>query len=319
MNSLRRLFHKIFFRLTDMLSYTEIEMLKKFPYRYSLYKEPERPEYLRYWENQIDFWNFYPSPIRPSKNDLKIYKNFLAKNGHIERVLILGSTPELRDLVAQETKAKAYIADFSEFMPAEMLKFTHYADPLKETWIKDDWLSLHLPEKSFDVILGDLILQQITPEFESAFLRKINLLLKETGFFIARFNFLDSSVTRKNISEAINQTFAPTLSEYQKSIILKLRILWLFSDPGIRKLNREISAKKFDQFLKENAVNNGLLDTVRNSLFADMNSFRTWSPPEERELTNLISRHFQILDREHANDYEYSRLYPIFLLQSKIS
>lgn len=268
-----------------------------------------------YWENQVYSWDNYPSPIRPSRGDIGIYRNFLKQKTAKKNILILGATPELRDLVAEEAGAKIYVADFSYRMPYAMLKYTKHADPLKERWIKDNWLELPFPQGFFDVILGDLVLQQLPPQIEDAFLKKMRLLLKQDGIFISRFQFLDEEFQKQNIDDIVRKTLNSPLTENQKFILLKLRLIWLFADLASRQLNRRTSAQKFKEFVEKYEIKDPLLERVRDSLTADMNSCRNWSPPEEKELTRIVSEHFIIADRKNSSDYEEARYYPILCLE----
>src|SRR3989344_2055774 len=151
---------------------------------------PEHQHYM-YWERQSYFWDKVACPVRPSKGDIEIYSNFLKRKSQKNSILILGSTPEVRDLVSKETNAKIYVADFSYNMPSAMLRFTQEVDVLKETWIKSNWLELPFPTKFFDVVLGDVVLHQVTPILEPTLLKKIKYLLKDDGLFITRLFFLD--------------------------------------------------------------------------------------------------------------------------------
>jgi len=270
-----------------------------------------------YWERQADFWSHYPSPIRLSAEDIKIYSNFLSGKKDGGKVLILGSTPELRDLVAGEGNAKVYLADFSYLMPVAMLKFTTRVDPLKETWVKTNWLDLPFREGFFDMILGDLVLSQFPPDLELKFFKKVRFLLKNDGFFLSRFQFIDNSILHNDIGELVKKILAGSFLDSQKYFLLKLHLLWLFADPVKRKLNRKVSAQKFAEFIKNNNIKDTVLEKVSESLIAEQNSFRDWSPPTEEQLIRKISSEFVIDKMLTANDYEESRIYPIFSLTPK--
>ena len=270
-----------------------------------------------YWENQIDSWDGMPSPIRPSRGDMEIYQSFLPPESKEEHILILGSTPELRDLAAQRSDAKIYVADFSYRMPLAMLPFTMFVDPMREKWIKDNWLELSFPENFFDIILGDLALQQFPPELESVLLKKTQAILKKEGVFIGRFQFLDKISCSGTIPDIVEKIINSKLTNRARFVLLTRHIVWLFTDLVKRESNRPISAKKFDEYVKKNSINNPILLKVRDSLMAGQNSYQNYSVPEEKELMTILSQYFIIADRKVSNDYEKSEIYPIFSLKPK--
>ncbi|MDP2630980.1 MAG: class I SAM-dependent methyltransferase [Candidatus Uhrbacteria bacterium] len=268
------------------------------------------------------FWDVTPIPVRLSENTVEMYRRFLQKNAEKwegKRILMLGSTPELRDLLAEEASAKIYVADFSEQMPQAMLRFTKRVDPQKEEWIKANWLDLPFPERFFDVIVGDLVLQQFPPEKELVFLEKVRNLLKSDGVFISRFQFLDKTYyNEENLAEVISKTLDGTLGDRQAISLLKLRILWSYTDLEKRTLNRRIAIKKLTDYIAVNNLSSPRLREVLKLLLTEKDSLRNWSPPEEKELTNILSRYFTISEIKIASDHEDARYFPIIMLNKAV-
>ncbi len=317
--SLNFILKKILTKLVYFLSKDEIYVIDALIHARLTERTPNYQEHLHffYWENQVDSWGNMPSPVRPSQNDVEIYQSFMPPECKEERILILGSTPELRDLAAQRPDAKVYIADFSYRMPLEMLKFTKHVDPKKEKWMRDNWFDLPFPENFFDIILGDLVLQQFPPELEPVLLKKMHSLLKKDGLFIGRFHFLDKASCSGTIADTVREITNSNLTNRERFILLKIRIVWLFTDLIRRELNRPVSAKKFDEYVKNNSIQDPILLEVRDSLIADQNSYRHYSVPEEKELIKILSRYFTIVDRGTSDDYVKSEIYSVFSLGSK--
>jgi len=317
--SLDLFFKKILKRLVNFLSKEDVFVVDTLIHARLADGVPSYQEHLHfyYWENQVDSWGNMPSPIRPSSGDIEIYQRFMPSEIKREHILILGSTPELRDIVAQRPDAKVYIADFSYRMPLEMLKFTKHVDPKKEKWIRDNWFDLPFPEHFFDIILGDLVLQQFPPELEPVLLKKVHSLIKKDGLFIGRFHFLDKTSCSGTIADIVKEVTNSNLTNRERFILLKIRIVWLFTDMVRRELNRPVSAKKFDEFVKDNSISDPLLLEVRDALIADQNSYRHYSVPEEKELIKILSQHFTIIDRGASDDYVKSEIYSVFSLGSK--
>lgn len=307
----------LLFRLVSSLSPDEARTLDKIIHYSLMSRTSSYAEHLHYyyWDNQISSWDQTPIPVRPSRGDIEIYQEFLQKQQNKGRILILGSTPELRDLVAREPNAEVYLADFSYRAPFETLKYTKYADPLKEKWIKANWLELPFPPIFFDLILGDLVLQQFPPALESTFLEKMRSILRSNGAFIGRFHFLDKRVQQDTIGEIAQRILGSQVDELQKFFQLKLRIVWLFADLERRTYRRQLSAQKLNEFLLDSTTQQPLLRRVRDSLATESDSFQNWSCPTEEKLITILSSFFSVIDKKTASDYADAEYYPLFLLR----
>lgn len=310
------LIHKILARLPTFLGMSELRVLDASIHErfIQLGSNPTEQANYSYWGKQSYFWKQAVPPVRPSEGDLKIYKQFLKGRGKVKRILIIGSTPELREIVACETDATVYVADESLEMLTGMLKFAPHVDPMKEKWVKDDWMTLPMPAKFFDVILGDVVLHQMTPKREVAFLQHMRFLLRDDGVFITRLFFLNSEFFKKDLNSVVKSVCTGHYSAAEKFTLIMLQTLWLYADLATRKFNREQSAEAFDRYMRERKIKDSILGNVRDILIADKHSYRDWSPPDEKDLLKMISSNFIIQDRKIAEDYPVAHYFPIVFL-----
>jgi len=313
------LIHKILAKFATFLGMSELRALDASIHErfIQLGSDPAAQANYSYWGRRSHSWRQTVPPVRPSRGDIKIYEQFLRGKMDVKRVLILGSTPELREMVARETNATIYVADESFSMLTGMLKFAPHVDPLKEKWIKDDWLALPLPAKFFDVILGDVVLHQVTPKREHAFLQHMLFLLQDDGIFITRLFFLHQSFFEKNIDSIVQSIYISNYSATEKRTLLMLQVLWLYADLAARKLNRHRSAEAFDRYVRERKTKDSILENVRKALIADKHSYRSWSPPDEKDLLQMISSVFFVQNRRNAEDYPVARYFPVVLLSPR--
>lgn len=145
------------------------------------------------WQAMTDKWKkgLYTSPGRPSLSEQKIYRKCIKaviKNKKNARALVLGSTPELRDILA-ELKVETIICDISYEMMLAMSEVIKKAKPEKEIWIKAPWEENPLPEKYFDIIVGDLVLGNVPWQVKKKFIPK-EFLAKYHPIYVLKNNKL---------------------------------------------------------------------------------------------------------------------------------
>jgi SAM-dependent methyltransferase len=153
-----------------------------------------KKQYNPIWEKQQSnwwayFWGGVKSPWRPSKKEILFFKNFikklLNKKKYLE-VLILGSTPEFRDMLFGLRGVKVTLIDLNLTAKKGMDQLCRISDK-KEKLIIGDWLKMNhlLPHHYFDVVMND-------EGFENVDLKKHDLLycniakaLKPDGYFLS--------------------------------------------------------------------------------------------------------------------------------------
>ncbi len=141
------------------------------------------------WEWTYDMaqkWKNYGAPIRPSKDDLRVFREFLEKKikqkGKDVKVLILGSTPEFRDLVNSK-KLTAYVCDYNKrnYKALTLLKKVRG----KEVLIVQDWRKLKIKDK-FDLVFSEASLNMVKESEISPILRNAKKILKDDGLFLTK-------------------------------------------------------------------------------------------------------------------------------------
>lgn len=139
--------------------------------------------------NEADMWDQYRRwdcvlpPSRPSAAHLDIFRGYVADES-AERIAILGSTPEFRDLAQDAGKREVTLFDrnasFSNAMTGLMV-----AKPAGERLIVGDWLeTLRKFPSSFDLIVSDLTLGNVRYEDHPAFYELVMSALRPHGRFV---------------------------------------------------------------------------------------------------------------------------------------
>lgn len=315
------LVNKTLFNLIRLLSEEELHVLDTLTHNQlsTAFGSSDVAQEQWYWSSVAPSWQNCPSPIRPSPEDITLYRRFLEKKSEPRRILILGSTPELRDLAASMAGARVYVADFSSRMLQDMLRFTRNVRASEEIWLKCDWLDLPCSNGFFDVIMGDLALQQFPPGLETVFLEKIYSLLDDKGVFIGRFQFLDDRIRLQSVEYIVETVIRRNLEKSRTAFLLHLYLLWRSADPVSRALDRHDALKTFENFLKQYAKKSDILKNVHEILVANKNSYRSWSPPLQEELMVTLSNYFTVHDRGIATDYPEAHYFPMLALEKTLT
>lgn len=99
--------------------------------------------------------------------------------------LVLGATPELRDIVLSHGHNLTTV-DRDEEALKEKTAQMHYQNNPNEHVIIADWLHMNLPKNSFDVILGDGVLTALPKDTHKQLLDILHTILKPTGELLLR-------------------------------------------------------------------------------------------------------------------------------------
>lgn len=105
-----------------------------------------------------DFWKNFREPARPNPSEIKILAPYINAQTN---VLILGSTPEYRDLCAVKN-AKVTVVDYDQATYQSLTKLMQQSAH-QETFIYSDWLNADLAPE-YDLILGDHVINLIVQD-----------------------------------------------------------------------------------------------------------------------------------------------------------
>lgn len=152
------------------------------------------------WESNARTWALRSWPRRPSPDDVAIYRR-LAGPRLDGRTLLLGATPELRDLLSQGSPP--VVVDSSAAMYAATTELLEAADPALETWVQADWRELPFAPESFDLILGDMIWWGLSVRQQREVVAGIARMLAPDGLYVGRLRCTDRTRTGEDATAAV--------------------------------------------------------------------------------------------------------------------
>lgn len=135
------------------------------------------------WDKQLALqWGKYDYPVRPGI-ELEIYERavrHIKKSVINPRVLILGSTPEFRDLLIKY-KITPFCCDINPEVYKALRLLMKRKD--KEIFIESDWRKYRSKEK-FDLVIGHDVFNMLPPRSTNILAQNIAKNLKPRGRFI---------------------------------------------------------------------------------------------------------------------------------------
>jgi Methyltransferase domain len=160
------------------------------------------------WKNMPKLWLKTTSPLRPSHKSMRQYEKAILKLiSPRPNILILGSTPEIRQLVLK-TKPNAILicCDINQTMFDQMSG--EVSENANESFVLSNWTDVDLPAHSFDLILGDAVYGNIDIERQELFLAKVKSLLKNGAEFVTRFIHLPEDYNKISFDSLLREVEA---------------------------------------------------------------------------------------------------------------
>ena len=276
----------------------------------------EVQENINIFEKKYLHWDREGRMIRPSHEDIKIYNEFIGPVSKNKKILILGPTTELRDLIAGH-KATVVVADISFKSIIRASKFLTKARTEDEIWIKSNWVDLPFGNGYFDVILGDCVVNQFSPgSEETRFLEIISKLCAPNGHLISRFIIQSPRLMPVSLGDAaafLSKT--AYLQKREKASMLANAALVYTSDGASRRYNIDLAQIALENLLREQGFRFQERSIVRGALRylkeSGLTSGQWWAPPLEKELIHLLEIRYTIVHKKHARDYPAAYCFPI--------
>jgi spermidine synthase len=124
---------------------------------------------------------------KPSDAELFIFRTHLenlSRQSKNARILIIGSSPELRELAARLNVHATVVANDLEVIE-RTTKLMNKKSSVEE-WLEGDIIALPLKKASFDMIFGDHVLSDVSPFNKERFYARMKEILKKDGSVVIR-------------------------------------------------------------------------------------------------------------------------------------
>lgn len=280
------------------------------------------------WSDFANIWKNVTKPGRPSKQDLKNYsrlvKNSIKDISSNPKIVILGSTPEFREMFFKNKNLQVLCVDMTKEVYKAMTELVRNHNP-KEKFIKVNWLNISkkIKPEYADLIIGDYVINNVGG-FEDKFFKEIVKILKPGGFFITR-----QQIGSKNIKKVTNMfselkrltgkarrrelTCKEAANCFADNIILhtwhlnnnsKISLSYIKND--IRKLEKDVSNSS-DRVLKK------VFNIYKITYGAIEDKY--WIDLTKAKIEKIMKKYFKVRKILYSHDYEIAKFSPIYCLE----
>jgi len=254
-------------------------------------------------------------PTAPGISEQKTYENFLKKalkNKENPKVLILGVTPELRN-IALKNNCQVVSVDISRAIIKAMNPLIKYKGIKKEKVINANWLTYPFPKNSFNLIMGDAPLTNLLSINEvRKLLFKVRRALKPGGFLLLR------ELIHLSNKKA---PFKKIVSDYRNNKIkwedffMDLRF-YTFFNKAYNSKNKLLSADKIFQEI-EKKYQQGELTKKEYQRIMILESRIKNLVLFKGKFAKLLKENFSIISVKTDKEFRFGKYLPIYFLKNK--
>jgi hypothetical protein len=283
------------------------------------------------WDRLASTWVDAGPPASPSDEDIENYKSLLLEGlgrAQAGRILVLGSTPRLRDMLCGAHELRKFTidcVDISEQMYLRTSQSTLCHNP-NERLVVSDWLTMELGKHQFHAVLGDKVIDNVHPENWVALLRRVYYHLRRSGCFIVRLAPQNTELRGVTFNSALEK-WAGRYQQNAVSLAGAASGFWeeLLGASAFQGEERHKTQKtaRFSDDLEASLAQFDLLDqnyqAVLNEFIRVFWASREdeWSSYDYDEILGLMGKYFRHGRTIYSTDYAAGGLQPIICMRAK--
>lgn len=263
------------------------------------------------WNAQLaNVWTKMVGPSRPTCSELNIYLKYIRELQLIRKrklkMLVLGSTPEFRDLGFEESMDVTVIDCNIDYHQKINREIRHKVALEKEKIQIKKWQEID-DYAEYDIIIGDLITGNIKPIELEEFLKRVADALLPGGFYLGKSFYQLKEYSIKQPKDIVKKYYEhPAYHPYSTMIydfsILCLEDDMLYFDKMFKIIRELYTSGVMDDETFEYFKNIGLDNEMKFSFYI---------PPLETYL-DLLSKYMSIETIEYSNEV-YAKEFPLVI------
>ncbi len=264
------------------------------------------------WQNYAKTFKGFRPPWKPSSERITIYRKLIKRYVKGNKVLVLGATPEVRDMLAR-LKFNATLIDISPMMVKAMTSLRRTKS--NEKIIIHNWLTAQFKDK-FDLILGDSVVNNLHPKQLNTFFKQLTKWMAPQGVLILQNSVLLTPLSSIKISlEQIVKKIKNQPKGYKNYLDKAHDYLAYWYSTAKNHLN---DLGKLEILLAQ-LYQKGIL-TKKEFFMMKMgfNSPTIISFYQDKEFRKILSRHFIVREvSEESQRRTYKDFYRFYVLNNK--
>jgi hypothetical protein len=256
---------------------------------------------------RADRWVNYTPSVRPSPSEILIYSKMISTARETDsNCLILGATPELRDM-ACNLNLNVTVLDTNKYMINKMTGLMTRQNPT-ENVIVGNWVDYDFVEQQFDFILGDHVINMLPLNQYASFVDKLYSLLKKDGNIVTRIITVPQNSLCTN-DEAIQM--------YDHGTIKYNDLIWMICLNNAYNKDTNIISYRELVLKGRKLFSDGLIDKETLKQFEYYDDGMFLSALTQREYKDVFTTKFDIVETKFGNDYRFCKTMPIYKLAKK--
>lgn len=271
------------------------------------------------WVEYLELWPFWGPPARPGSFDLKVWEKYvdkLKKENKNIRALVLGATPEIRDLLA-ERYISTVVLDVNAGMVNGLGKLMKYKKRKKERIIINNWLNVSklFPKNHFDLVMGHSVFNNLPWNLYPKLAQGIKKVLNKDGYFliVSPITRLEDIISPKEIVSLYRKK-----PQFFKSFTNRWWVMDVLKCWDYNRKTRQYFMGKIKKRLIKEIERQGLPEKTIKDIwfFASSNVIDNYvgTHPLLKEVTGVFKKYFKI-EKMSFSPLKGLKCHPNFVLR----
>lgn len=255
----------------------------------------------------------YPGAPSIGPGVLRLYEEYFKKaigRKKKAKVLILGATPESRDLALKHGHELVTVDINMEVIIkwGSIMKFKNHPD---EIIVRCNWLNMPLKSSYFDLVMGDGVSNNIPVKKYGEFFKEIKRLLKPNGYILLREAVLNPKRQIRKIEEIDADLLHKKIHWFDAFIDF-----WLYSDISSKAYDDKTFAANLDKLTEKLEKEYKKKRISKKSLkvfdWCKGSGARIVLP--RQKLEKILKKYFKLIPVKQAQDYKVTKDTFLFFL-----
>ncbi|HLC67053.1 MAG TPA: methyltransferase domain-containing protein [Candidatus Nanoarchaeia archaeon] len=252
----------------------------------------------------IQHWKKVQFPARPSPEELIVFDSLM--QGHRdESLLILGSTPELRD-IGFKNMLHVTCLDINPDMLEGMKQLMQHQNA-DEQLVKGNWLEMPFPNAVFDLIFAEQSIHIVPVHDFEKFLQQVKRVLAPEGIFVLKALVVGD----EDVETILNKARA----QHHDIFYLHDQLFNHIANYTDGKASYAAFQQYLSQFLTQGKITKEEYDTFM-TIYAPLckADLQIFGMPQEAFET-LLRKYFMIAETRYGKDFDKHARHPLYVLR----